>query len=268
MIKDSNENDDGLLGARDIIVDGNVFLNWSGDVGSAFLTIGEEPVDHYHAVGVTVENNLMIGNTGDTMRAALVVRASRDIVFRHNTIVGDLPSQNYGFWFDRRDPQPPSENIVVANNVWSDPTGTMGAERGSLSFSDALRGLVQDRIFSTNLFWNGGDDLPDDEGDDGSGDMFRIGSDGERIEGDPRLPQVGVDVSLPRLRDDGAGFEDGSATVREAFERLVRNYGQPAEGSPLLDAADPDLASKHDILGHPRPSAGSAAADLGAVEID
>jgi hypothetical protein len=76
---------------------------------------------------------------------------------------------------------------------------------------------------------------------------------------DPLLPDAAGAV-VPLW--DGAAFADGSASVREAFERLVRAHAAPAAGSPLIDAGDPVTGAAEDILARPR----SGTPDLGAFE--
>jgi hypothetical protein len=46
--------------------------------------------------------------------------------------------------------------------------------------------------------------------------------------------------------------------------RLVSRYGQPAKGSPAIDAATDGASPSEDILGNRRPSGNGV--DIGAVE--
>ncbi len=67
---------------------------------------------------------------------------------------------------------------------------------------------------------------------------------------------------MPRWNQGSGRFADGSATIEDAFRRLVELYGRPAAGSPIVDAADPSQSPADDILGNPR----TGLPDLGAVE--
>ena len=80
--------------------------------------------------------------------------------------------------------------------------------------------------------------------------------------GDPLLPDW-TSLVLPRWTAPAGPFADGSSTIQEAFERLVRLTATPGAGSPVFDAADPTQAPLLDILGQSRDL---SSPDLGAFE--
>ena len=255
VIKDSNEDDDIYVGNDNITVRRNIFLNWEGSTGSNFVLIGEDGKPYYEARNVLVENNLMLGNSSNVMRAAFGVKGGQNVTFRHNTVWGDLPALAYAMRLNQEGSNPIVDNVRFYNNIWADPTGTMGSSgSGSNDFSDTPLGESQNTILNNNLYWNGGSDIPAD-----SGESVNVTDDSAGIVADPMLGAMDGLV-LPRW--NGTQFNGGHSTIEDAFVNLVWRYGTPQAGSAVIDAADSANASGEDILGNPRSTP-----DVGAVEL-
>ena len=252
VIKDS-----GALigGCARIAVRRNVFLNWEGGAGSNFVLLGEDGQPFHEAHEVVVENNLMIGNSQNEMRAPFGVKGGRDVTFRNNTVAGDLPGCAYAMRLNQEGQNPPNENVRFWNNVWSDHTGTMGAGcGGGNDFSDGAPAESVGVSLDRNLYWNGGAAIP-------PGDVLSpLVDDARRVVADPGVSTSHAAIVLPRW--NGAAFPSGSATIRQEFERLVEAYGAPANAGPVVDQADFARAPADDIRGRPRGSS----PDLGAYE--
>ncbi len=260
VVKDSNGTDDTNLGSEDITIRRNVFLNWEGSTGSNFVLIGEDGNAYFEAIGVLVENNLMLGNSSNVMRAPFGVKGGKDVTFRHNTVAGDLPALAYAMRLNKEGSNPPNENIRFYGNIWSDPTGTMGATSpsGSNDFSDTPIGETASFALDGNLYWNGGAALPYD-----ASELINTTDDAHALIANPLLPD-GSTVVLPRWLPGSGEFVDGSDSIREAFVRLVTSFGALPGGSPAIDAVAPENAPAEDILGRSR--AGTGDPDMGAFE--
>ena len=252
VIKDS-----GALinGSARITVQRNVFLNWEGSGGSNFLLLGEDGQPFYEAQDILVQNNLMIGNSGNLMRAAFGVKGGQGIHFRNNTVVGNLPTLAYAFRINQEGQNPVNLNVLFHNNIWSDPAGTMGAEGGGGNdFSDGSPAEVAALVLDRNLYWNGGAAIP-------PGDQVNPNvDDTRRIIANPQLNTNQAGVVLPHW--NGTAFPSGNTTIRQEFVRLVNLYGAIPAGSPGHNQADVFLAPPDDILGNTR-----VLPDMGAYEV-
>ncbi len=248
VIKDSNGDSDSIVGARNVVVRANVFLNWEGNTGAHFVLVGEDGTATFEAENVSVESNLMLGNSENEMRAAFGVKGSRDVRFVGNTVVGDLPSLAFAFRLNREGDNQPLEDIIISSNVFSDPTGTMD------DFSDTPPADTASFVLGSNAYYNGGEPLPED-----ANELVNPTDDAAALVGDPELENP-EGVVLPRWVPANQEFADGSISICEVHRRLAETYAAPG-GTLLRDAADASRAPATDILGRPRE-----APDIGAWE--
>ncbi|MBN2430057.1 MAG: hypothetical protein JXQ27_01215 [Acidobacteria bacterium] len=260
VVKDSNGDSDGRVGSENIVIRRNIFLHYEGSSGTCFVLVGEDGQPYFEGRNVLVENNLLLGDSANVIRAAWGVKGGQGITFRHNTVTGDLPALAYAMRLNTEGSNPPNEDIEFYGNIWSDPMGTMGAQSGSGSndFSDTPPGETVSWLLDGNLYWNGGTAIPSDPAE-----LINYTDDLNAMAGDPLLPDPASAVR-PHWRADQGIFNDGSTTIRAAFVRLVRNYGIPTAAGPAADTGDPATAPADDIL-KTRRSIGPAP-DRGAVE--
>jgi cysteine-rich repeat protein len=250
VVKDSNGADDTNLGSERITIRRNVFLHWEGSPGSNLVLLGEDGNPFFEALDVVVENNLMIGDTTNDIRAPFGCKGVSDVVFRYNTIVGDFPGDAFAFRLNQEGANLANNNIQIFGNVFSDPGGTMD------KFSTTPIGQTASFIFDQNLYFNGGQNIPSS-----ANELINFDDDASAVFGDPLFgAQAGLIV--PRLNQATNLLADGSANSCEAFTRLVELYGTPATGSAAIAAGDAADAPTEDILGNIRP----ASPALGACE--
>jgi hypothetical protein len=250
VIKDSNGAGDGILGSQRVVVRRNVFLNWEGSYAANFVLVGEDGADYIEARDVLVENNLLIGNSANEIRAPFGVKSGYGVIFRNNTVVGDLPGVSYAMRVNVENPGITNDNIDFFNNIWSDATGTMS------EFSASPAGEIGSFNLGGNLYWNQGRAIPVDDRQ-----SIRPELDLDAVHGDPMLRDQ-IDLVVPTWIESSARFADGSSSTCAVFERLVALYGTAGKSSVALDAARAALAPDHDILGSPR----DGTPDIGAVE--
>lgn len=250
VVKDSNGSDDEYVGARNVAVRRNIFLNWQGSPGSNFLLFGEDGQAYHEAFDCVAENNLFLGNASNPIRAAFGVKGARDIVFRANTVVGDLPGNAFAMRLNREGSNPTVQNIRFFNNLWADPSGSMA------DFSDVLAADVSGIVLRRNGYFNGGAAIPQD-----AGDAVNFTQDGEARIGDPRLPAQTA-ISTPHWQQSQSQFNGGFARIADVFQFYAATYGQPAAGGAGVDQADPTQMPANDLLGRTR----AGLPDLGALE--
>lgn len=250
VIKDSNGEDDIYLGAQDVRVRRNIFLNWQGSTGSNFVLCGEDGHPWYEAFDVLVENNLMLGNSANQIRAAFGVKGCRDVTFRANTVLGDLPSLAYAFRLNREGSNQLLQNIGFYNNLWSDPSGSMGR------FSTTPPADTGSFEFDRNGYWNGGAAIAQN-----AADLINSEDDASARLGDPALPsQAGL--VTPTWDPESGEFGGGFARIAEVFEHLAVSYGRPGAAGVGVGQARIDQMPPDDLLAQPRGSQPS----LGALE--
>ena len=261
VIKDSNENDDGMLGAERITVQRNIFLNWQGNPGDTFLQVGNDGKPYFEARDVSIQNNLFIGNSTSLIGAAFGISGAKNVEFINNTITGDLPSDAYAARIVTKEMNPKNENITFCNNIWSDPTGTMGiiTEDGNNGFSEGRPENTLDLSLDSNLYWNGDELIPD-------GDLLSpLRDDLHGIIANPRLETDFTDLVLPVW--EGTKFRSGNLQIRDEFLRLAEKYASLGQTSPALRRGNLTCASGHDIFRSPRDLRPSFGADQGAAWI-
>jgi hypothetical protein len=250
VIKDSNNNSDRFHGSENINVTRNIFLNWQGSHGQGFVLVGEDGKPYYEAHNVNIFNNLMIGNSSITMRAPFMVKGAKDINFYNNTITGNLPSSAFAVRVTKERKNKRPTNINLLNNIWSDPTGSMGMGEfeDNNDFSDTLIHHLDEYSLNNNLYWNGGKSLPSS-----IFDRINPSYDNNQHIVNPQLGDQ-KNIITPTWLADKKQFADESYSIREAFLRLVYYYAIPETTSSVANKITSldKLFPKEDILGKKR----------------
>tara|TARA_R110000850_G_scaffold264729_2_gene393991 strand:- start:619 stop:1218 length:600 start_codon:yes stop_codon:yes gene_type:complete len=152
-----------------------------------------------------------------------MIKGARDINFFNNTISGDLPSNAFAIRVTQEQQNKKPTNINLYNNIWSDPTGTMGqgTYENSLDFSDTPLYQLNEFTLNSNWYWNNGNKLPYS-----LLDAINPNDDHEQVNSNPLLGD-NEKLTTPVWNGITHTFADGSFEIREAFLRLVSFYGIP-----------------------------------------
>lgn len=249
-IKDANGAADDVSGASSIEIDGNIFMGWQGTVATNFVQLAENGHPFYEARDVLVQNNLMLGDGGDEMRAPFGCKGARNVVVRSNTVVGDIPASAFAFRLNVEGQSPPNDGVSFFNNIWSAPAGTMT----DLTDTEPVSPL-ENFVLQTNLYWNGEQPIPQD-----ASDTINLDTDATAVVADPRI--ASLPMTNPVWNPQNEEFAGGYATVCDAFGDLVIRHGTPEPDGAAAGNALVAEQPARDILGRPRTTA-----DLGAVAI-
>jgi hypothetical protein len=230
----------------------NVFLHWGGKNDQAFVQLGEDGVAEIEISDALIENNVMVGDSPATMSGPIQLKGAANVRVRANTIVGDLPSGAFGLRIGTEGSNPAVSGFDIRNNIFSDPTGTMGS-RLINSY-----GLVDTAsiTLATNLYFNAGAALPS------TGSVLPT-ADATRVVADPGLTWNVSGLVLPRWNTATKTFPSGSKTIADEHRRLVLAFAALPASSPAVGAADPNDMPVDDVLGFAR----DAKPDIGAYEV-
>ncbi len=260
----AGSNCDTVIGSNNIKIDKNIFLNFSNTSKEfPWLQFGAEDTLMYVLNHGIVENNLFIGNSNSITRALFELEGVRGFTFRNNTITGSLPTKHYGYRIKTQDFERryPNTELKLANNIWSDPTGTMGSEDNIAPLFARAESttITGQRQLRSNLYWNGGLPIPLT-----TNFLAQYIEDTSPLLADAGLPNP---ANLVTPVWNGSNFRsvtgntNAHATIQSVFTSLVQNFGTP--NAVVADAADTSLASTSDILGSPR----GLKPDIGALEV-
>jgi len=248
VVKDADGSADGIEGASGVTIDGNVFLSWQGTNATGYVLLAEDDTSFHEARDVLVQNNLMVMNGSDVMRAPFGSKSAADVVFRSNTVVGDAMASAFAFRLNVEGDSPPNEGIEFYNNVWSSP----GAAMTDLTDTEVTSPL-EDFVIDTNLYFNGGQAIPVD-----GTDVVNVDADLNAVLGDPQIAETAV--NNPLWDAESNTFGGGAERISEVLAGLVARHGTPSEGGAGVGVALAAQLPEYDILGRVR-----AGTDLGAL---
>ena len=241
---------DYIIGSQDVSISRNIFYGFvSTETDKPFIQLGAEDIRNYTSTFTAVTDNLFLMNHQDTSRGPVDLEGTYGALYTGNTVSGSGPTKSHGFRAKDQSTgfvtQYPNDNILVRDNVFSNNAGTMIGWSSVSSVADAVNSSV-----ANNLYWNGGNIVPDD-----GAYILQPGDDAAGVFSDPLLP----DPSGVRPASwDGSQFQSvtggsGHSSVQDVFQALVVNFCTITNTSPAVGAGSAQ-ASSLDILGSSRSS--------------
>lgn len=246
VVKDSNQNEDQFLGSENVQIDGNIFLNWQGSLGHGFILVGEDGKPYYEANNVNIYNNLIIGNSNQSMRSPLGIKGAKNVTFYNNTITGDLPSNAYALRINRERENPINDNIFLYNNIWNDSYKSMGmgSNQASIDFADVLPNQLGNFQLKNNLVYNGGHLIPYSLID-------KINPSDDKLlkNFNPQLPHIS-NIVMPIWDRRKLKFKGNLYSINNIFMKFISLYATP--GSQQLTYVENTITPNNDIIGNKR----------------
>ena len=178
VIKDSGGAQDGVEGSYNVVFQRNILLNYGGELAGTtgpLLKLGGDGRSYYEATYVNVVDNYFVGNGDGVVRSWIGFLGVNRVAVTGNYVFGDQPAKAaYALLVDLKASDAPlNDNIEIAGNTFSDPTGTMG------DFDKTDSATYRSIILDSNTYWNGGQAI--------TGDVITPDTDANAVYADPGL---------------------------------------------------------------------------------
>jgi hypothetical protein len=113
------DSQDALPGARDVVIERNVFARWSATEHGAIVRLGEDRVSYLQTIGALIRQNLVLGS-GEVLGTVFQLGGA-DARLEHNTVLGSFLGGTNGIYFQVAHADTVGElirGIVVLGNLF------------------------------------------------------------------------------------------------------------------------------------------------------